>query len=370
MVTMIFWSCRDPYNPRIDNLTTEIMVVEGFIDGSGPTNIRITRVQSMGDDPTPPFPLNVTGATVVVEDDMGNNYALRETSAGNYTGNYQFGPGAKYRLSIHTASQNTYKSDFVDYKIAPPITDIDYQLKSDGAYFNVSTGDPSGNSKYYKWNWEETWHFSSNLSTRWQYNSADTTVGPLRKQIFDCWQTNFSSNILIGSSAALNRDIINKMEINFIPDGDYRLSDLYSIEVTQQVLDSAAYNYFRQLKQNTEETGSLFDPQPGNLIGNIHNEQNPSELIIGYISAGNTNRLRKFFRVTPWNYRLDCSELATLPNVKDSLVFYFQGRGFWPISGDPEFVQDPESVSSWTGAKNICVDCTMRGTNVKPDFWP
>ena len=146
----------------------------------------------------------------------------------------------------------------------------------------------------------------------------------------------------------------------FIATGSEKLSYIYSLKVKQFVMDSVGYAFFRLLKKNTEETGSIFDPQPGNLKGNIVNLNDPLEMVVGYIGAGNSSEKREFFSI-PWNYQPNCSEMILVPNIKDSLDYYFSEGEYWPVGKD---------VGGWISSLGRCVDCRTRGTNIKPDFWP
>jgi hypothetical protein len=48
----------------------------------------------------------------------------------------------------------------------------------------------------------------------------------------------------------------------------------------------------------------------------------------------------------------------------DSLEFYFGGGGNIPTS------QATGEVRGYYGSGSYCVDCRLRGSSEKPDFWP
>jgi hypothetical protein len=81
------------------------------------------------------------------------------------------------------------------------------------------------------------------------------------------------------------RDIYDQ-PIIFIPIATQRLSVLYTIMVRQYGLTEAAYNFLYMMEQNSEALGTIFDPQPSQLTGNIQCLTNPSEPVVGYVSAG------------------------------------------------------------------------------------
>lgn len=355
-------ACKDPYNPAIKNLDKEILVVEGFIDGADVTDITLSRVRSMGAADTN-FQKYVTNAQVLVEDDGNAQFALFNTGDGHYKGQYAFAPEKHYRIRIRMADHREYVSAFVPYKISPPVDSISYRIEPGGARFFVSTHDNSSRSKYYRWKYEETWEFHSSYHTQYRYNSDKVKVVDFSDSVYQCWQFNQSKELLITSTEKLSSDNVNQFPLLFIENGHYKLSFLYSIFLSQYAMDSLGYNYYRQLKKNTEETGSIFDPQPGNLRGNIFNTKDSSEIVVGYIGAGSSYRTRQFFRV-PWNYQPNCTDVIMVPNMPDSLQFYFEG-GYWPVGEQKE-----PTGTTYIGARTPCVDCTLRGTNIKPSYWP
>ena len=359
-VIMAFSACKDPYMPELRNVKTNILVVEGYIDGSNGTNILLSKVASLGETDTS-FQKYVSDATINIEDDKGNKFPLSNVGNGSYSANYNLNSSNKYRLMILTADQQKYLSDFVAYKSSPPIN-ISYKIESGGARFYVSTRDYSNQSKFYRWKFTETWQFHTYYKSEFKYDPDQKKVIPNPEQNYYCWQSDYSKEILIHATSNLDQDVINNMPINFITNGSFKLSDIYSINVKQYVMDSLGYNYYQQLKKNTEETGSIFDPQPGKLKGNIRNTTDSSEIVVGYIGAGSSYQLRQFFQI-PWNFREDCSETIVVPNNKDSLQLYFGDSGFWPLYRD-------DKTQGWKASNRICADCLIRGTNYKPSFWP
>lgn len=361
---LVYAACKDPYIPRIDALDREILVVEGFIDGRGPTQIDLSRVKAMNGADTA-FEKYVDDAHVQVEDNQGNVYPIFHVDAGRYEGYFGLNPEYLYRIRIFTTNGKEYESAFVPYKVSPPIDEVYYRVEQDGARILVSTHDVENRSKYYRWKYEETWQFQSAFMAFLQFDHAGEKVVKLQDSIYDCWQFDLSREILINSTESLREDVMKDVPLLLIPNGSIKLSHIYSINVKQYVMDSSAFNYYRQLKKNTEEVGSIFDPQPGNLKGNIKNIQDPKEVVVGYIGAGSSVEKRTFFRI-PWNYKESCRETVFVPNVRDSIKYYFRDGGYWPISlGLDELGQE-----GYVAAPIPCVDCRLKGTNVKPAFWP
>jgi hypothetical protein len=119
------------------------------------------------------------------------------------------------------------------------------------------------------------------------------------------------------------------------------------------------------MKSNTENVGSIFDPQPNQTKGNIHCLTDSLETVIGYIGAGAAQQSRLFIShadmPVDWNQSHNCTEY----NVPfDSLTWYYETIGFSPIK------YNAPPGSTVFSASGSCVDCTLTGTNIKPPFWP
>jgi hypothetical protein len=149
----------------------------------------------------------------------------------------------------------------------------------------------------------------------------------------------------------------------------------YSIQVRQYALTPDAYHFWESLKKNTEQLGSIFDAEPTQLKGNIHNIKDDSDIVIGYISAGSITTKRIFIsndQLPPqWlpNYPYDCG--------LDSAWYFHPRTGFNDVKAFlvPELEIPVSSYGSgpkpsgYTASSRECVDCTIRGTTKQPDFW-
>ena len=136
----------------------------------------------------------------------------------------------------------------------------------------------------------------------------------------------------------------------------------------QVALSENAYRFMEKMKKNTEELGSIFDPQPSELQGNIHCVTNPSEIVIGFVEVSEEKRKRIFIKrseVPDWGYSPGCSTVE-IDNILDSIKKYGSGR-LPTIAGK---TSPFGAILTFYAADPGCVDCTLSGTNVKPPFWP
>jgi len=360
--------CKDPYYPELKSSNSHFLVVEGFINPDGITNIRLTRTRAITKEDTAAV-INETGANVSIEDNNNNIYPLYESGDGNYSASYFLDVAGNYRLHITTRDNKEYVSDFVACKNAPPIDVLGWELKDGNVQIFVNAHDESNKTIFYRWDFVQTWEYHAQYYTNLIYDPDIKKVVYRQFPVYVCYRSNNSTKIFIGSSEKLSQDVIHKAPLELIPNHDKRISVLYSALVTQYALDSAGYNYWKAMRSNTEEIGSIFGTQPNQAKGNIHNVADPSENVIGYVTAGTIQQKRIFISNSDlpgdWNLLPYCYEQKV---PIDSIDFYF-GSGFLiPYSEDPPGAARP---SGYFGATAPCVDCTREGgTLVKPFFWP
>jgi hypothetical protein len=283
----------------------------------------------------------------------------------------------QYRLYIKTKDGKEYASDYVTVRTAPAIDSVGWVRENGGLQLYINTHDPKNNTWYYRWTTDETWEFHSSYAS-----SLDFNIDPVTKRIhgvkwrrpdmlpdytlFTCWKSENSTSLILGSSAKLSIDSIHKPLV-YIEPGSWKLSVLYSLLVKQYALSKEEYEYLSKMKSNTEETGSVFGHQPSELKGNIHCTTNALEPVIGYFGIANRQEKRIWINksdVPDWRYYMYCESYIVTLLPKDSSEYY---SGFMPVA---PVDYGPGGMESYLGVVPVCVDCRIRGTNVKPSYWP
>jgi len=382
VIALIFTiiSCKKPYYPPAIKPLTGFLVVEGVINaGNDSTRFQLSRTVNLDSNTTAP----VTGAQVTIEGSNNTTYALNGNAAGIYTSvPLNLDKTQTYRLHIITAKGENYLSDYVGVKTTPPIDTLQYQVESNGVQINLNTHDPANATRYYRWDFVETWEFHSFYYSDYVSNGNVVVPRTAAQQVYYCYTSANSNSVLIGSSAKLTQDVISAAPITFVPSNSEKLEVEYSIQVSQYALTSDAYNFWSLLKQDTEELGSIFDVQPSEINGNIHSTTNPGEHVIGYVSASTIQTKRIFIdnsvlpyewvATYPYNCGIDSVFLkevigTVVYNEENEFFNYNTGGGaLIPINA---FYNKAGTLLGHTGSDPICVDCTVRGTTKQPSFW-
>ena len=385
-IIVIACSCKKPYTPPAITNSGSYLVVEGVINsGQDSTIVTLSRTVQLSSTNT----VNpVSGAAVAVQSDQNASFPLTETSKGRYVTNaLNLDNSRTYRLSIKTADNQQYYSDYVPVLNSPPIDSVFFTTTNNQLNIFSATHDPTNTVKYYRWDYTETWIIHPKYDSGFISN-GDTVLTRLpNQQIYTCWQSDTSSTIVLGSSAALSKPVINQNPVTAMAFNSPKIANEYSILLKQYALSADAYNFWVNLKKNTEELGSIFDAQPSQVEGNIHSATNPSEPVIGYVSVGSVSILRKFitiYQLPAWpsneNYPADCL-------ITDCLYSYYAPGSIEPVNQVNEFInynkgaeypliplapiQPPGAPKplGYTASTRECSDCTLKGTNVEPSFW-
>lgn len=371
-------SCRKPYNPPAVAAPGSYLVVEGVINaGSDSTIIKLSRTVKLSSGTTNNAE---TGAIVSIQSNASSSYPLTETSAGSYSApSLNLDISKTYRLSIKTSNNQQYLSDYVVAKATPPIDSIGYTIQSNGIQLYVNAHDPNNNTHYYRWDYAETWQFHSKFESEFKTNGKAIVIRTPAQMVFNCFGNDINSNIVLGSSAKLSQDVIYQSPLTAVSSTSEKLETKYSILVNQYALTSDAYNFYINLKKNIEQLGSIFDAQPSEIAGNIHNINNAAEPVIGYVTAcviqskrifiSNNQLPNTFVAVYPYECEED-SEYYSHPYSGTNDVF----QNLIPINSTIvpttsfTYGHSP-SIAGFFGADIECVDCTLRGTTTQPSFW-
>jgi len=362
-------ACKKPYNPPAITGNGSYLVVEGVINaGPDSTIFTLSRTVNVSSAKTVNPVLN---AIVTVVSDQNVSFPLTETTNGKYVSPaLNLDITHQYRLSIKTSNNEQYQSDLAPVLVTPPIDSIGFNIVNlpadSGIQIYASAHDPTNTTKYYRWDYTEAWEFHADYYSAEEISGDTLKERPSTDLIYFCYTGAVSGNIVLGSTAKLQQDVLYQSPIAFIPSTSEKIEVEYSILLRQYALTADAYNFWVSLRTNTEQLGSIFDAQPSQVTGNIHCVTNPSEPVIGYVSASTVPSKRVFISkyqlpalpqwaaTYPYVCQIDTAEIGTFQSF-----FY----------GHPP-VEIPLAKGGQTFAFYTCVDCTIRGSKIPPPFWP
>ena len=361
--------CKKLYEPHINSTATGYLVVEGYISsGNGPSIITLTRTTKLRDTVSVFYE---QGAQVSIEGNTNESFPLTEGTDGHYISDTLYlKPMSKYRIRIVTQAGKEYLSDFSEVKHTPRIDSISWQVEHDGVQIYANTHDDQNNTKYYRWSYSEPWEFHSAFlqTVYYTFDPTGQAIGVApsapNAAIYKCWRTQNSTSIILGSSEKLTADRIH-LPVRYIAPQADELTVLYYIRVKQFALSQDAYLFYQKLKKNTEELGTIFDPMPSEISGNVHCVNDPNELVIGYVEPSQEQEKDLFIRNSDlpmtWLSQMPCGEfeVKNIPPLDTAVIPTRIGT-----------YGQYNNIATFYVADRYCVNCTLRGTNKKPSFWP
>jgi hypothetical protein len=372
---LILSGCIEPYVPAVVDASTNYLVVDGFINGNGVTRIKLARTINVATTTPPPIE---KGAKLFIVDNAGMRYALTEKASGSYQSDSLLLSSARqYQLRITTADNSTYESTLVPLKVTPPIDKLSWKLDGNQVNINVNTRDAQQQSRYYRWGFTETWEFNSAYPSQLEYRGG--TIQNRITPIYTCWRTERPSTIKQGSTAQLSQDALTDFTVLPIATRAERLKIRYSVLVSQVAETAEEFAYYEQLRKNTEAVGTVNDPLPTQLTGNIHRVDKSSEPVLGFIGAHTVQQQRLFVGQselpsliatqydTPYVSCLTANQYFCSNGICDaqSVINLFASPQNIPL----DFIADPVYGAGILSASAACADCRTRGTTTKPSFW-
>ena len=380
LVLLLATSCTDPYLPEAIKAPPSYLVVDGFLNARGITTIKLSRTYAVGAKTVPPVEPR---ATVYLEEEAGPRTLLREALTGTYTSPtaLTLNPAKRYRLHLNTLAGQEYASDFVPVKTTPPIDDFSWRAENDGVNIRLSTHDPANATRFYRWDYVETWEINPIYRPQVEYKAGTLTFPDISVPYpTRCWGTAPSTTILLTNTTPLSQDVVADRVVRVLPPTSERLNTRYSMLVQQYALTRDEFAYWELLRKNTESIGSLFDAQPVQLTGNVHCLNAPAELALGFVGAHSVVEKRLFVDrrdlprpwPTPTGYEA-CYPPDTVWITKPPLRFPLQALASY---FGPTGILIPISplinggINGYTGKSPDCIDCRKRGSAVKPSFWP
>ncbi len=289
ILPFVLFSCIDPYPLGDITGDKQLLVVDGMITNQGgpyKVSLRYTSasLKSYEGD-------KVTEATVSITDDLGHEVALYPNESGEYVSDAAAPQGeaaSTYQLHIALPDGRRYVSQPEQMPAAVPIDSIYAQLKRRtflsgfdqseqeewGMQIYLNTGTQTNRAGFYRWNWEDVYQIATPLSL--PFGSGNPV----------CWITSRQLHYLnIASTLGFSGDVVNRRPILFVSKKTKKLVLKYAVLVKQYSLTRSAYDYWEKVEAQQENTGSVFAPQPAQLLGNLYSETDSEEVVLGYFQV-------------------------------------------------------------------------------------
>lgn len=382
LLALLFAGCTEQYALQTETFE-DALVIEATITNEVKTQqIKVTHTYLFEEN----GPSVETGATVYVTDNTGTQYDF-EQADGMYRSTTPFGAesGKIYTLHIVTADGKTYQSTPETLTAVNAIQDVVPTVTTSngvrGVSINAKSFDANNASKYYRYEYEETYKI---IAPMWDPLRAITVPGdnghdeieliprePVETRI--CYSTVKSQDILLTSTTSQSEDRVD-FPVRFIGSKNTIIANRYSILVRQYIQNLAAYTFYKTLKEISGSGSLLSQNQPGFFYGNVSAE-NPNEKVIGFFEVASVSSKRIFFNyedLFPGEqkppYFVDCTEkeyqfcfALGVPECKGNELLA-------AIAGNSLLYSNSFNLFYYMVVPK-CGDCTTFSSNIVPPFW-
>lgn len=360
-------SCVTQFVPEISGDEYAIVIEGQVTDRNEVYEVRISWSQPL--NPTGPQP-SISNYDVTVADDAGNEFPFIHAGGGLYLSDslhFNSVTGRKYRLLVE-GNGHTYESDYMELIPVPEIDSLDAEFEYNEFYYpgqltpgyqvNVNAYDPTGECRFFRWDFTETWEFR----IPWRYHTIINRI---------CWKSANSTDINIKSTSVLAESRITNQPVTFITGETDRLTARYSILVRQYSLNEEEFIYWENIRKVAFDAGGLYDVVPSSIPSNIQCTDDPAIKVLGFFSVSGVAEQRLFIE----NFDL------RFPNFYESCPFDTILVNQW----NPDIHKDIYILTEWTpdpptnvvppliyyvlSRKRECVDCSLNGTTTMPEYW-
>ncbi|WP_347157964.1 DUF4249 domain-containing protein [Pontibacter chitinilyticus] len=323
--------CIDPLELNIGS-DAKRLVVDGLITNEpGPYTVKLSMSEPYATY-TGGRSVAVQEAAVVISDEQGTREELTETSPGIYQtsiNGIRGEVGHTYTVTIRTKEGRTYTSapemllpvaelDSLYAEVKPQQVLNSENIEETVYVVNVyaDAQDPVQAKNFYRWQWEGTYRVSTQP---WDYSEKVRGVRvPMPKDCCAiCWITNHTNNVNVQDDRLINGGGIKHHLVTQLPVTAQTFGTKYYLEVKQLSVSEAAFDFWSTLGEQISTVGSIQDPPPATIIGNISSIDNPEEKVLGFFGASAVSRKTIFVRreelgVNPGELILpdDCRVLA------------------------------------------------------------
>lgn len=377
----ILTGCTEQYALQTNTFEDALVIEATLTNELKKQEIKIMHTYRLEDQ----GPRMESGASVYVTDDLNVQYDFVE-NGDRYVSTQDFAaePGRTYRLNIVTAQGRRYHSSGEMLTTINPMQEIVPTVMAKngerGVGLVVKSYDPSNSSKYYRYEYEETYKV---IAPMWDDERAivvsdssgqGIALIPRTGESKTCYGHQVSGGIIQTTTNTLSEDRID-FPVRFISNQNYIITHRYSIMVRQYVQSLAAYTFYKTLNEMSGSGNLLSQQQPGFFYGNMSSADNPNEKVLGFFEVASVSSQRIFFNyedlfpgepLPPYYtncdiryYKFcfdpedpDCKGAALLSSISSNSLLYFDDSGLLYMMVPPP-----------------CGDCTTISSNIRPSFW-
>ncbi|MCX2741330.1 DUF4249 domain-containing protein [Pontibacter anaerobius] len=327
LLLLLLASCIDPLDFEHKNQQKHLVIEGSFTNNPEHNYVKLSYSKPYGDA----YMEYDTLATVYIT--SGDGAAKYDFLYDSVTSRYYpvagaaaFGePGKKYMLHV-AIGDSLYLSPWITMPQPIPVEKINLEMDEQMFAFKgdkekvrypgyrvlVDYQDPAGERNFMRWSFVVNYEVSTQP---WYYINDDGKPAP-KDCCAKCLITEKLDKFKVVDDRLTDGNKVNNQEVLFMPFHRY-FGVKHKLKVFQYAVTEEAYNFYRILEQQKESTGTVFDPPPAQVVGNMYNARNENEQVLGFFGVSAVTEkeitvLREEVNhgFLPWQFPDDCRELT------------------------------------------------------------
>lgn len=281
---LLLTGCIRQVEPPLRSVPKILVVEGGITNDSLSYQLRLTYSGPFRFGNFVPDSLIEEEAIVTIKDDAGSETFMTYHGGGLYKtddAGFVGVPGRAYSIAIKLPDGKTYVSN-AETMPAPvssnTLSRIDfdflhYGLKNPSRFkVYADIQDPGSQENYYRW-------VSESVIPR-KATGVRCGFGCIKGEF--CQQPSSDTALRYQSDEAINGNTIKDQLVATLP--TYWFGRYY-LDIGQYSITRSYYQFLRQYEDQTTKTGTILDPMPAPIVGNVFNAADPSDRALGYFSV-------------------------------------------------------------------------------------
>ena len=290
---LLFAGCIEPYDFESDDVDQAIVVDAELADSLFTQEIKISYLNRVSSQQFE----GVTNATVMVEDDLGDQFTFIESTPGVYQAFFGADRARKYRLNIEIPNGGRITSDFQG--IPPPIQ-IDSiafeELKEsfvddDGKNRTINVVKAYGVANINN-NEQDLYLRFGNIETVFLFAERKTVSFPPPKTCF-VYNKDVVPEIGVFEVKANSNDVAVR-SLLFTKPISWEFGTVFSVKADLVSMNRSYFDYWKEIESVYSQDGNITDPPPARIRTNLLVENRPP--VIGYFGLASISSDVLFIR--------------------------------------------------------------------------
>ncbi|MEO9967438.1 MAG: DUF4249 domain-containing protein [Reichenbachiella sp.] len=380
LILIFLHGCVEPYDFEVTE-TIEVLIVDGTLTDEQKTHqVKLSLSGALDADSNQP----VTGASVWIIQGAGTQIDLLEVEGGVYetSPTYQGVVGQSYTLFVRLKDGSEYSSTTERMPVPVPIDSVygrymvtpsteDDQILA-GIQIFVDSHDETSDFSSFRFEYEEDYEIRVPYPSVFDWDPITETSFPRAIDVSTCYGHQESIELAIATTSGQSENRLSEFPVRLVGVDEAQLNSRYSIIIKQHAISSSTYQYYKNLKENNESSGSFFDKQKGTIPGNITKTSESGTAVLGYFEVSGVSTKTTFF--SPDDYE-DDGFIAISPfrfvcayrDAADSIRADALNNG--TMSGRNIFNFTFPIPDTAILVTERCSDCRFHGDIEKPDYW-